>query len=449
MRWQKLILLLAWLLLAALMIQAQDDYETVYNPRTGNIEVRHNPWNQDKLMREKIDRDRQLNDLIRANRNRQSQDNARDSQALSITLYNAAVRRVNQGKARIKAGRASTAFVDNPDFSLASYLTQKAETPALKQKVQKFAEAALKHFKEELRAKGLAANDLADGGALAFVLCHEVYFGVQPSEAQFQWLRRKLRQELMADAKFQGGSDQERQRNFSVNGALTMYAIDIYRKGATVPLTERKEAKEIAAEVLQIIWGNSIDTILMTPTGFMHKGEKIIAGGGATHLYNYNSNVQTAVRYARNIQVQGVAQTYQEYLTLFYQELYRRGGKNNDLAWCGTLSAYGAYLVLAEGREMNASQIQSVYAFIKNSILKSPDIQAASDENKQLACEILAIQATEVYRKFISEKQLGRNYQKVNAELILRDIFRALGEDIRQYKLTESGIVKITVRRGI
>ena len=88
----------------------QGDYETVFNPKTGNVEQQYNPWNPENIAQERRADNQRLNDLI--NSHRQSQ--ARASQAylrqLSIDLYQAVVLRKKKGEARIKTGQASTGF---------------------------------------------------------------------------------------------------------------------------------------------------------------------------------------------------------------------------------------------------------------------------------------------------------------------------------------------------
>ena len=433
-----------FVLLSTSNANGQGDYETVFNPKTGNVEQQYNPWNPENTAQERRADNQRFNDLI--NSHRQSQ--ARASQAylrqLSINLYQAAVLRTKKGETRIKNGQASTGFKNLPGFSLKNYLLSQVKTPDLKLKVEQFAEASFNQFTAEVRAHGLQINDIADGEALAFVIAYELYFGGKSTSAHLQWLRQKGKEGLLKDSWFQGGADEERQRQYEMYGALIMYAQMIRRKNNLASVSDLQEAKDIAAEVLRTVWGNSTDTILMTQTGFMHKGNKIIADGKATHLFAYNANLPTARRMASNSKTQGLAQVYQNNLNLYYQELARRGGQRNDLAWCGTLAAYANYVVLTDGKDLNPIQLKSVYSFVKNAILKSPNVQAASDENKQFACEIFAINAASNYQSFRRDfQQYGINYQKTQAQIYLKEFFQALGENPASYKLTDTGIIKV------
>ena len=431
--------------------------ETVFNPRTGAMEQRVNIFNQEKVASEAAQRDAQygatMNGLYDSQRRasseflaQQAEARNRDLKDLSAKLYQEAVQRVRVGQTRIKAGQASTSF-RNTQFSLVSSLLESATTPELKQKVNQFAALNLKQFRDEIRVRGLLSNDVVDGQALAFVICYEIYFGQKPSKVHLDWVRQNSRRSLLKNAYFQGGDDGERQRKYETNAAMTMYAKMINEKGAN----NANEAKDIAENVLQFIWENSAETLYMTATGFMHKGSKIIADGKSTFIYNYNPNLKAAQKLAESGKqtfgdnIGYHAKNYQNSLNLFYQEMERRGGRKGDLAWCATISTYANYLVVADGKELNPKQFKSVFEFIKNAILKSPDAQAASDKNKQLACETFAIKSATEYQRFLQDPQGNKGRGgKETAQNLLKNIFEALAVDLNNYQLTEAGIVKLT-----
>jgi hypothetical protein len=447
--------------LAALFVQsrAQGDVEFVYNKTTGVYEQQTNIWNQQKQAGEIAEKDRQYGDLVISARERDQKAwadfmdyNSRERNSfyrdLSAQLYQEAVAKINRGAARIRAGKASTAFQPDTSFSLVKSLLANAETLAQKQKINKFAALNLKQFREELKKRGLAANDSADGAALVFIVCYELFFGERTSPAHLEFYRRVTRQYLLKSLYFQGELDSERQRKHEIYGSLAMYAKMVRDNRAAVSRGDFEEAKTITQALLEKVWRNSTDTILMTPTGFAHKGEKIIAEGKASNSFNYNPNLQTArlVANGRNTlfkdNVNFHAGIYQERLNYFYQEMQKRGGRRGDLAWCATGVAYANYLILAE-KDLTQKQFAGALDFFRNAVLKSPDAQAASDQNKQFACEKAAIEAVSNYQSYLDEKRRGGRYSKLFAQEQLKTLFYALGVDVAKYALTENGIALV------
>ena len=193
-----------------------------------------------------------------------------------------------------------------------------------------------------------------------------------------------------------------------------------------------QQAKAIAESILPTLWKKPAYTILMTPTGFIHKGRKIIDDGKASNLFTYNPNLNVAQKFAKAQNAESETVTYQNYLNVFYQEIAKRGAQKNDVASMVTFSLAANYYVTT-AKEPNTMQVKSVYEMVKSAILKSPDIQAASDENKQIACEIIAIRSIDALK--------NRNAEFATS--VTNDIFTALGEDLNNYQLTEQGIVRI------
>jgi hypothetical protein len=415
--------------------QNEEEYEVVQNPRTGEYELVHNPWNIDKTRNDARKRDQELFDLQQRHR--------READERTYAMYDQ-FRRDNQaqmqeitkrhltGLAIIRAGKATTRFTPSPRFNLLAYLTQRAQTPEARQQAQQYGAEASKRYHNELQARRLRENDLADGLALDFILCYEIYFRQRTTPAHLQFQRTVIAKYLLGSSLRQGADDLERQKDFEFFGALSMYAKMLSEQPAT-----QAKAREIAASVLPTLWGKPIDTILLTPTGFAHKGASIIARGQATPYFTYNPALSAAQKLSQINNAPNLAATYQNYLNVFHQEMAKRGGQKNDLASYATFSLYANYIVLAGGKELNPAQTKSLYAFVKGVVLKSPDIQAASDENKQLACEIIAIRAMDAYQN--RNSAVGLSF----ARKVAGDIFQALGEDPNNYQLTEQGVVRV------
>lgn len=438
--------------------QAQYEWETVYNTRTGRFEPQLNPWNQaqqayereQERLREQRDRNlRDINDRYRQYEEqrhdmmRQQMDFSRDLMRQQMHAMIELNARRNHGQAVINAGQAKTTYQPNPAFSLKNYYLPKAVTPELKRLVEQYAELCLRQYREELRARGLRQNDYADGRALAFVLCYETWFGVAPTPAHLAMARQFARDTYLKDPIFQSYNDNERQLRAEPDGAMAMYARLLAAKGDAASV---REARSVAKSLLEALWGNGVETILMTKTGFIHKGKQIIAEGKATHLYRHNPNLPSAeMKVAANDPYRAkVAAEYQRRLQLFYQVLAQKGGRKNDLAWCATLAGYAEYFALTNGREWTPKQLNSAYAFMKNAILHAPDIQAATDESKQIACEQFAMDAAGDYLGF--QQPASRGVAAANARVALTKLFRALNENPDDYQLTADGVVKVKTR---
>ena len=181
----------------------------------------------------------------------------------------------------------------------------------------------------------------------------------------------------------------------------------------------------------------------MTKTGFIHRGRQIIINGQAASRFKYNPTINTPSMLvsAQSQFIESITREYQGHLQQFYQVMAQKGGQKGDLAWCVTTSAYANTVVITKGQDWTPIQLKSTYDFMKAEILKVPDIQAASDESKQVACETMAIRAASNYQAFL--KADSRAVAVTSAQKELGDIFRALGEDPNHYQWTATGIRKI------
>ncbi len=388
-------------------------------------EIQASPWNLDYQISIQSLQSPQFADVIRKNILKPKNDAKKESE---VEIKK---RIIFEGEARIKAGKASTTFKYNDNLTLKDYLLMRADSPELRNIVEQYATTCIKLFRKKLSDEKLAQNDVVDAGALAFVISHEVFFGEKPTKNHLKWMRTKGREYLLRSANFQGVPDDERQRTFEIYGVLSMYAQVLQIKGLQGDLAAAKEAKETAAEVLKEVWGGSTDSIQLLPIGFIHKGQKIISDGKATQVFNHNSNLGVAKRLAggnRDIAIQ-----FQAWLDKFSQEMMDKQMSINDLAMCGTASFSMIYDILSGGSKINDDEASRVNAMFKRAVLMSSDIQAASDENKQMACESFAIRAMLI--KDQAAKKTDPKELMPTVENFARDLFRAFGEDFEKYKM--------------
>jgi hypothetical protein len=433
--------LLSMILVFASVSFAQYEWETVYNPRTNQNEERFNPWNE---AQQRYERQQQANreryDANMRKINKAWEDSEQRRQDLSSRMANLRMElnsRLTYGYAIIKAGKATTTYKSSPTFSLKNQLLQQAASPEIKQLVLQQTDISLKEFRDELRQNSIPQNDYADAKALVFIIAYEVYFGEKPSVAHLTFARKIAKTAYLKDAVFQSYNDLERQEKLESDEALVIFARMLKAKG---DLGSVAQAKIIAKSILEKLWVNSVETILMTKTGFMHKGRKIIDDGKATHLFKYNPNQpipESGILKNSQFRTQ-ILGDYKQYLQQFYQVMEQKGGQKGDLAWCGTMVVLANFYVLTK-QDWNAGQLKSSYDFVKNAMLKSPDIQAASGETKQYACESMAIQSVSNYANFLKGDLTTGSIAKMS----LADFFKGLGEDANNYQWTANGIVKV------
>lgn len=104
---------------------------------------------------------------------------------------------------------------------------------------------------------------------------------------------------------------------------------------------------------------------------------------------------------------------------------------------CGALSIYGNYVAFT-GVDLSDTQFKSVDDFVRQRVLRSPDIQAAGDPAKQYACEKIAAKSAMNYGDYLQSRRSGRT----SARDTLKLIFEALGENYQDYTHDKNVIVK-------
>jgi hypothetical protein len=439
---------------------AQAEWEKVYNPRTGTYERIYNPGNPTQVAIEQQQRERQAEDILRQtndnireinetyNRRREEaneqlkrnqefwDDLGRDQQFRMIEMNS----RTNYGTSIIKAGKATTTFQPDPSFDFFKILVKRAKNNQQLALIQQYANPSRKVFFDELKLRGFAQNDIADGVVLVFVMAYEVYANQKPGNAVIQKMRQEVKGSLLKRPIFQSYTSAERQQEYELYATLTGYTKILFDKGLKGDKAALIEAQSNAKGLLEKFWGNTANTIQLTATGFVHKGTKIIADGKATQFFKYNPNldiVEMSVSKTGQFRSQIVSE-FKQNLQLFYQTMSQKGGQKGDLAWCGTMVGFVNFYVLTK-QNWTPVQTKSVYDFMKGKINAMPDIQAADDNSKQITCEQMALSSANNYANFVK----GRPGSTSTATALLGDLFRLLGEDANNYQWTANGIVKV------
>ncbi len=439
-------------------VHAQKEWENIYNPRTGTYERIYNPGNPAQAAIEQQQREAQADAIIRQgnenireindtyNRRREAaneqtkrnqefwDDMARDMQFKMIEMNS----RRNYGNSIIKAGKASSTYQPTQNFNFINLLAKRAKNKQQLDLIEQYAAASMKKFQSELATRGLVKNDLADGVVNVFAMAFEVYENQKVSNAVGQKMRQEIKASLLKTPIFQSYTSAEREEDYALYATLAGYCKILFEKGVKGDKAALIEAQSTAKGLLEKFWGNGVNTLQLTSVGFVHKGAKIIADGKATNLFKYNPNLGVAEMGNAHVDIK--TQNSQN-IQRFYQEMTKRGGQKGDLAWCGTMAGNINYYVLTK-QEWTPVQTKSVYDFMKTKINTLPDIQAADDNSKQIACEQLVMNTMSNYARFIKGEYTAY-YTNSTATNILQGLFKALGEDINNYQWTANGIVKV------
>jgi hypothetical protein len=308
------------------------DQETRYNPQTGRYEVIYNPWNTSKVEAERTERNYQLSrKMTEADHQARAQQRANLKQ-LSDEIYAANVGLLNHrhlaGLSAIKAGRATTAFTPDPRFSITQYLIQRY--PTARSEVERLAGPMSIEFHAALRANSLSEKDLADGNALAFITAFEAYSGQKTAAVHLAFAKRTLQAKMLQSSIDQGASSAERQRDFEHFGVLAFAAKQLSSQGDPM-------GRELAARIISGLVQAPAHSVVMTATGFGHKGDQIIASGRATTIFSPAATSSTPDFYAQRLNSAYIARSTfennaREAISTFYAEIARRGEPQNDIA---------------------------------------------------------------------------------------------------------------------
>lgn len=267
----------------------QSDYETRVNPVTGEYERLYTPWKPENLQRDLIQRENDYSQMVGQHRAQRLQMSDQYLNAVMAELRQRAAR----GNQIIKAGKASLKFQPSGQYSLRDEFLKTVKDPKWRPFVEKFAESSWQEFAAELEAKNLSPNDLADVSALAFVISFEIYKGERPTDAHLRNFRRLIAAAILKNPYIQGDEDFYKQDLAERNGAMAMFAKRLAAQGRP------SDAKTLAEIVIKNIWETPAEYVGMTKDNFAHRGELIIAGGKATHLFKFNPNSDAAEKLAK------------------------------------------------------------------------------------------------------------------------------------------------------
>ncbi len=136
--------------------------------------------------------------------------------------------RLQAGKAKIKAGKATTSFTPTSagTATLVKTLTFESHVPQDFAGQVRFVEGYIKLFNKLAAQNGITANDYADGTAFAQALAYAAYHDRDMEKADFERLRKSYREYLLKDVSFQGSSDADRQSTYDLYALLAAQAVE-------------------------------------------------------------------------------------------------------------------------------------------------------------------------------------------------------------------------------
>jgi hypothetical protein len=368
------------------------------------------------------------------------------------------------GQERIAKRQASTRFTPVAKNSLIE--KSAANLADARERTQFIAanQQLLDTFQVTMQQHRLTPNDVADGRALAFVIAYQIFTGEFPGPQRLQALRQQMRQSLLADVIFQGTPDDEKQPDYEQTGIQSILAVyaDKQAQNTKLSAAERARAdqfaKQIAESILVKIWKKPAGSIEMTPTGFGNKAERLVKTGGGTITFKRTAEIASATRQT------GEAELYKKQISRFDEEVRQRGGATNDLAFANAVAFDLAFLIVNDGRKLNAPQLKWLVNEMVKDMTNGPQamqFQAMTDQQRQQEYEKLAIETTrlmETYNKLAEmrnkksddaltnltrayELQVPSQNMRSDARMLMRNIFQP--RTLEEYELTESGFKKV------
>lgn len=365
------------------------------------------------------------------------------NQQFSMQLFNqmitdSVLRKI--GKERIDAGRASTRFTPSQRGSQVETLIPTEADAAGRKSAIAANRACLADFHAAMKRFGLSPYDVADARALSFVMAYTAFKGQDPGPVRLKTVRGQFREAMMKDTMFQSFPDYERQARYEKMVIPAMLAI-MARRQSTKPGIEPQQRETLVAMaertgegLLKGLWTQPTQSIELSPTGFIDRGDRIVATGGGKTTFQRSAKSLMAPVQGNNYLNQSFGWNeayYQKLLDRFDRSATEWGLRTNDLADANVAGAVMAYQVYTDGKvTLNAAQIAWLRKEMRKDILSNPDFQRLSDTQMQEGYEKIALEAAhlvahrEKMMKEISDlsKDPGDSFQRIgNAGVIDAD----------------------------
>jgi hypothetical protein len=448
----KHLVIAAFCIIAGISLNAQISYENgnFYSHQSGT----YHSSSMGALYSEQMHMDNQLFNMQMSNRMQEQQSrntefyqNRMDRRMEDFTRNTMLMQRMQmitqKGKAIIKAGKADNTFKPDPKFSLTKTLLEQVKTNAEKELITKHTANYLALFKKKIEAEGFQQNNLPDAASLGFVLTYEIYTGTKPSATHLKNLKATTTKAFLTSEYLQGLPDSDKQLTYEKYGTFTMYALDLSKSNEPAKI---KEAKEIAAVILEYLFSRPANQIVMTATVFEWKGTWVIKNGKAITNFKYNNLTSEEIdKMRKEFQLTSLKdETILLYIHEFENEMLKRGGQKNDLAYALATAIHGSYYVYSNGKEFTDKQFAGVLAYSKNKVLASPELQALDDDAKRKLYLRNVIAVTDNLSRYVSNKQNGRNdLLKSNKDVALGYLKNYFSpDDFEKMKLGENGFEK-------
>jgi hypothetical protein len=368
------------------------------------------------------------------------------------------------GKERMANGRASTVFTPTVKDSFIEKSAQNIENLQDRQKFTAANRQLLETFQTAITQNRLTQNDLADGRALAFVIAYQILNDEFPGKQRLEWMRRNIRQTLLADVRFQGSLDDEKQQEYEqlgIRAILASYASNSSKR-TNLSSNERAQAeqtaKSIAENIVTQVFGKSAGAVEMTAEGFGNKAERLVTQGKGLTTFRRSPQLMTQTNSTDE------AALDQNLIGKFDREVKARGGQMNDLAIANAVAFDLAYQIVNEKANLNAAQFKWLADEMVKDITNGAQavaFQSLTDGQKQANYEDLAIKSMTLVNERIrldnilknksgdALSNLSKAYEvkvpsqnlRSNAQKLMVYIFNPRNLD--DYELTENGFRKV------
>jgi hypothetical protein len=307
------------------------------------------------------------------------------------------------GNERIAAGKASTRFTPSERGSQVEAMVPEGGDAAARKNAIAANRACLADFHAAMKRFGLTPYDVADARALSLVMAYTAYKGQDPGPARLKNVRSQFRQAMLKDPMFQAIPDYERQARYEKMVIPAMLAVTARRQSTKPGMdTEQRDVLVAMAErmgegLLKGLWTKPTQAIELSPTGFVDRGDRVVAtGGGKTTFQRLSKSLMVPV-YGNNYTNQSFGWNeayYQKLLDRFDASMNEWGLRTNDIADANVGAAVMAYLVYTDGKvTLNANQRAWLRKEMRKDVLSSPDFQRMTDAQMQEVYEKIALEA--------------------------------------------------------
>ncbi len=285
-------------------------------------------------------------------------------------------------------------------------------------------------------------NDLASGGAVAFMLYYQVYTGIKLNQKQLQWIRNKISHDIKVDKNYQAANDAQRQRWYEEWAMDSVYMLQSQTAGKG---DWRSDAR---VKLQSLISPNKIEDYILTAD--KAREEQNVQQQTVTAIpepetkpSKARSSTNATTTFTRVPQVLAIegknpsATTAQieNYLRIFDEAVKMYNGQNNDAAVANAIEFVVLYRIYY-GVKLTQRQYQWLVREFVEDLKKDSSFQNLDNKDRQIYYEKIGVTTMRIF----DLSRTDQNRSKEEALRGLKDTFQPRNLD--NYSLTADGFVK-------